>query len=52
MVFTESAGYFVLAAVGSVTILFSVLICALGTVEQIPYLHNVEISKKFSFLTI
>lgn len=43
------AGYFVLAAVGSVTIVFSVLTCTLGTVEQIPYLHNVELGKKFSF---
>ena len=43
------AGYFVLAAVGSVTIVFSVLTCTLGTVEQIPYLHNVELGNKFSF---
>ena len=43
------AGYFVLAAVGSVTIVFSVLTCTLGTVDQIPYLHNVELGKKFSF---
>ncbi|HBX00451.1 MAG TPA: hypothetical protein DEF77_05840 [Gammaproteobacteria bacterium] len=42
------AGYIVLAAVGSVTIVFSVLTCAFGTLEQIPYLHDFEISKKFS----
>ena len=45
----NQAGYFVLAAVGSVTILFSVLTCAFGTLEQIPYLHDFETSKKFSF---
>ena len=45
----NQAGYFVLAAVGSVTIVFSVLVCAFGTLEQIPYLHDFEISKKFTF---
>ena len=45
----KQAGYFVLAAVGSVTIVFSVLVCAFGTLEQIPYLHDFEISKKFTF---
>ena len=43
------AGYIVLAAVGSVTIVFSVLTCAFGTLKQIPYLHDFEVSKKFSF---
>lgn|GEM_PF-98803 len=41
--------YFILAAVGSVTIVFSVLICAWGTLDQLPYLHGVDISKKFNF---
>lgn len=45
----NEAGYFVLAAAGSVTITFSVLLCAFGTFGQLPYLHDFEISKKFTF---
>ena len=45
----NESGYFILAAVGSVTIVFSVLVCAFGTLDQLPRLHDFEISKKFSF---
>lgn len=45
----NEAGYFILSAVGSVTIVFSVLVCSFGTLNQLPYLHDFEISKKFSF---
>tara|TARA_A100001035_G_scaffold6870_2_gene4863 strand:- start:1470 stop:2957 length:1488 start_codon:yes stop_codon:yes gene_type:complete len=45
----NESGYFVLSAVGSVTIVFSVLVCSFGTLNQLPYLHDFEISKKFSF---
>ena len=45
----NEAGYFVLSAFGSVTIVFSVLVCSFGTLNQLPYLHDFEISKKFSF---
>ena len=45
----NEAGYFVLSAVGAVTIVFSVLVCSLGTLDQLPHLHDFEISKKFSF---
>ncbi len=39
--------YFLLAAVGTVTIIFSVLVCTLGTMDQIPFLHKVDFSSKF-----
>ena len=37
--------YFVLASLGAITIFVSVLVCALGTINQVPYIHNVEIKK-------
>ena len=39
--------YIILASVGFVTILFSVLVCTFGTMDQIPFLHKVEVNKKF-----
>ncbi|MEL7185779.1 MAG: MFS transporter [Pseudomonadota bacterium] len=41
--------YIVLASVGAVTILFSVLLCTFGTMDQIPYLHKINVSDKFQF---
>jgi len=43
----NDAGYIILASVGVVTIAFSVLLCTFGTMDQIPYLHKVDVSKKF-----
>lgn len=43
----NEARYIILATAGSVTILFSVLLCSFGTLDQLPYLKKVEISKKF-----
>ena len=45
----NEAGYYILAAVGSVTIVFSVLVCSFGTLDQLPYLHDFDTSKKFTF---
>ena len=45
----NEAGYFVLASVGAVIIVFSVLVCSFGTLDQLPYLHDFEIGKKFTF---
>ncbi len=39
--------YVIMASVGFVTIIFSILLCTLGTLDQIPYLHKVDLSKKF-----
>ena len=41
--------YIFMAAFGALTLVFSVLVCALGTLDQIPYLHRVDVSKKFNF---
>ena len=41
--------YIILASAGSITIFFSVIVCALGTMDQIPYLHNTKIRQKISF---
>lgn len=41
--------YVMLAVMGAPTIAFSVLLCAFGTMDQIPYLHNVDVSKKIDF---
>jgi Na+/melibiose symporter-like transporter len=43
----NEAGYVILASMGAVTITFSVLLCTLGTMDQIPYLHKIDVSKKF-----
>lgn len=43
----NEAGYIVLATTGLFTIVFSVIVCTLGTLDQLPYLHKVEVSKKF-----
>ena len=45
----NEARYWVLAVTGSVTIIFSVLLCSYGTLKQLPHLHDFEISKKFTF---
>ena len=39
--------YLLLSVVGAVTIIFSILVCSLGTMDQIPFLHDVEFSSKF-----
>jgi len=44
----NEARYLMLSLVGAPTIAFSVLLCAFGTMDQIPYLHNVDISKKIN----
>ncbi len=41
--------YIILASAGSITIFFSVIICSLGTMDQIPYLHDTKIRQKISF---
>ena len=45
----NEARYFLLAAIGSVTILFSIIVCALGTMDQIPFLHDMDDRKGFTF---
>jgi Na+/melibiose symporter-like transporter len=40
--------YLMLAVMGAPTIAFSVLLCAFGTLDQIPYLHSVDVSKKIN----
>lgn len=39
--------YLLLSVVGAVTIIFSILVCSLGTMNQIPFLHDVDFSSKF-----
>ena len=39
--------YLLLSVVGTVTIVFSILVCSLGTMDQIPFLHDVDFSSKF-----
>ena len=39
--------YLLLSVVGAVTIIFSILVCSLGTMDQIPFLHDVDFSSKF-----
>ncbi len=45
----NEARYFLLATTGSVTILFSIIVCALGTIDQIPFLHDMSDRDKFTF---
>ena len=44
----SEAGYVILATTGSMTIVLSVLLCAFGTLNQLPYLHKVDSPKKFT----
>ena len=39
--------YIILAVAGAPTILFSVLLCTFGTMDQLPYMQKVNISEKF-----
>ena len=43
----NEAGYVVMAWTGSITIMFSVLLTTLSTLDQVPYLRKVEKSQKF-----
>ncbi|MGI9234593.1 MAG: MFS transporter, partial [Woeseiaceae bacterium] len=43
----NEARYIILASTGAVTILFSVLLCTFGTLDQLPYMQKVEVAKKF-----
>ena len=47
--FLREPRYLILAITGSVTILFSILLCAFGTLNQLPYLHKVKSMEKFTF---
>ena len=48
----NEAGYVVMALIGSVTIFFSVLLCTLSTVDQLPYMQKVEMKRKIFPLAI
>ena len=37
----------VMAWTGSITIMFSVLLCTLSTLDQLPYMQKTEVSQKF-----
>jgi Na+/melibiose symporter-like transporter len=43
----NEARYIILASTGAVTIIFSVLVCTLGTLDQLKFMQKVEISEKF-----
>ncbi len=43
----NQSGYFVVALVGAPTIIFSVLLCCFGTLDQLPFMRQVDVDKKF-----
>ena len=43
----NEAGYVVMAWTGSITIMFSVLLSTLSTLDQLPYMRKLENSQKF-----
>ena len=47
--FLNESRYVVMASLGAVTIVISILVCALGTMDQIPYVHNVDVSAKVDY---
>jgi GPH family glycoside/pentoside/hexuronide:cation symporter len=47
--FLNESRYVALASLGAVTIVISILVCALGTMDQIPYVHNVDVSAKVDY---
>jgi Na+/melibiose symporter-like transporter len=46
--FMNEPRYIILAVTGAVTIVFSVLVCTLGTLDQLKYMQKVDISEKFA----
>ena len=47
--YLNESRYFLLASLGAVAVVISILVCALGTMDQIPYIHDVDISKKVDY---
>ncbi len=44
--YLNESRYPALASLGAVAVVTSILVCTLGTKDQIPYIHNVDISEK------
>ncbi|HAK51379.1 MAG TPA: hypothetical protein DCM54_05665 [Gammaproteobacteria bacterium] len=47
--YLNESRYFILASLGAVTVVVSILVCTLGTMDQIPHIHNVDISRKVDY---
>ena len=47
--FLNESRYTLLASLGAATIIISILVCTLGTMDQRPYLHTVDVSKNFNY---
>lgn len=47
--YLNESRYFMLASLGALAVVVSILVCALGTMDQIPYIHHVDISKKVDY---
>lgn len=41
--------YPILATLGAIAVVVSILVCTLGTVDQLPYIHHVDVSKKVDY---
>ena len=46
--YLNESRYTLLASLGAVAIIISIVVCTLGTMDQRPYLHPVDVSKKFN----
>ena len=46
--YLNESRYTLLASLGAVAIIISIVVCTLGTMDQRPYLHTVDVSKKFN----
>jgi len=47
--YLNESRYTLLASLGAVAIIISIVVCTLGTMDQRPYLHTVDVSKKFNY---
>jgi GPH family glycoside/pentoside/hexuronide:cation symporter len=47
--YLNESRYTLMASLGAVAIIISLLVCTLGTMDQRPYLHTVDVSKKFNY---
>ena len=46
--YLNESRYTLLASLAAVAIIISIVVCTLGTMDQRPYLHTVDVSKKFN----
>lgn len=47
--YLNESRYPILASLGAVAVVISIVVCTLGTRDQLPYIHNVDVSEKLDY---